>query len=347
MLGTAHPLENEMITPNDMHFHLAQMNDSTTEATRYLWAETFYAPFAVPERRLFGCIYLLARPGLGVMLCDIKVFEGISRSRLDASYSDNQQQLPAPADFRAFSLPNGLSVDLTDGPDRYQVRYQGLDNTSIDLSMEALMPAFDIHDPTMDPRARASTTEQISHSGYGASYSGHYDQICRIRGTLILRGETIAVDYVDCMDRSWGPRPEIGAPDMCWMHAIFGADYCVHGIWQLDPTAARDKQYSFAHGFVLENGTVYGLTDGRLDVDREDEWGAAYSLHVTDRRGKQHTCHGAPIASGLWACYPSIHVPNLLNRWISSDGRVGYGELQDGIYYDRYISMRAQRAIPR
>ena len=334
-----------MITRDDMGFHLDKMRASTDDTTRYLWAETLYMPFAVPERRLFGSIYTLARPGLGVTLSEIKIFQGLSRTRLDSLYSDNRQQLPCPQDFTRFTLPNGVAADLTRGPEHYSLSYRGFDDTSVSLEAKALMPAYDIHDPAMDPKAKKTTAEQAATSGFGASYGGHYDQTCHITGELMLRGEKIAIDYVDCMDRSWGPRPEAGCPDMCWMHAIFGADYSLHAIWQLDITAAPDKQYTLAHGYILEDGVVYGLTEANMVVDRDGVWGVVYTLTATDRRGKQHTFHGAPIASGLWECFPCVAALDLLNRWVTSDGRVGYGELQDAVFYDRYAGLKARQLV--
>ncbi len=331
-----------MITRADMDYHLEKMRGATTEATRHEWAETLYLPFAVPERRLFGNIYVLARPGLGVTLCDIKIFEGLTRSRYEASYSDNRQHLPAPATFSAFSLPNGLAIDISKGPDRYIGRYIGHDDTSLEIELTALMPAYDIHDPDMDPKARKSAAEQAANSGYGASYGGHYDQTCRVRGQLILRGEKIDIDYVDVMDRSWGPRGEQGCPGMAWTHAIIDENYMTHQIWSLDITAPGDRQFTFAHGYLLENGKVYGLTDATMSVDRVGVWGSSYLMSVTDIRGKTHRFHGAPMASGLWECYGCVGVPNIMNRWVGADGRVGYGELQEGIFYDSYTTLRAR-----
>lgn len=334
-----------MITRQDMDYHLDKMRASTDEASRYLWAETLYLPFAIPEQRLFGSIYTLARPGIGVALSEIKVFRGMGRSRFDAAYSDNRQQLPAPKEFSRFTLVNGVSVDLNLGPDRYLAHYEGFDDTRVELQFDALMPPYDIHDPSMDPKARKTADEQAAHSGFGASYGGHYDQTGRITGTLVLRGETFNFDYVDCMDRSWGPRPEVGCPDMCWMHAIFGPDYAVHAIWQLNPAAGSDQQYILAHGYVLENGVVHGMTDANMVVDRIGIWGSSYLMKVTDIRGKQHAFHGAPMASGYWECFPCVGVPDLLNRWVAADGRVGYGELQDAFFYDNYLRTQANGAL--
>ncbi|MGE0487090.1 MAG: hypothetical protein AB7Q81_23260 [Gammaproteobacteria bacterium] len=330
-----------MITNDDMRYHLEGMAKLTDERTRHHWAETLYIPFAVPERALFGNAYLMARPGVGVITSDVKVFEGLGRSRFDALYTDNQTQLPAPADFRAFELPSGMEVDLSAGPERYHVSYEGVDDTRFEIEATAIMPAYDIHDPAMDPMARKSYEDQAGNSGYGAAYGGHYDQLCRIRGSLTVRGRAFDIDYVDCMDRSWGVRPEIGLQPMAWLHAIFGADYAFHGIWSMNYAGGRDAQHTFAHGFVLENGRVHGCTAAAIKVERDGVWGAHYDITAIDERGTTHRFLGAPIASGLWEPYGCVGVPNLLCRFVAADGRVGYGENQEGWFYDAYQKLRA------
>ncbi len=330
-----------MITHKDMSYHPEAMATLTEQNTRHTWAETLFIPFAVPELALFGSAYLMARPGVGVITSDVKIFQGLSRSRWDALYTDNQTQVPLPADFRQFILPTGLSADLREGPERYAVAYRGVDDTHFDLSAEAIMPAYDIHDPDMDPMARKTYDDRSSHSGYGAAYGGHYDQLCRITGKLTVRGKAYTIDTIDCMDRSWGVRPEIGLQPMAWLHAIFGADYAFHSIWSMCYDGARDAQHSFAHGFILDRGTVYGCTDAHITVERDGVWGAHYEITAKDIRGTEHRYVGAPIASGLWEPYGCVGVPNLLCRYVNSDGRIGYGENQEGWFYDTYQRLRA------
>ena len=330
-----------MITTQDMHYHPDAMTALTEPATRYSWAETFFMPFAVPEVGLFGSAYVMARPGVGVTTSDIKIYQGLGRSRLDALYSDNQTQIPAPVEFRQFTLSSGLSCDLSTGPERYHVVYEGIDDTRFDLQADAVMPAYDIHDPAMDPMARKTYDERTATSGYGAAYGGHYDQLCRITGKLTVRGKHFDIDYIDCMDRSWGVRPERALQPMAWLHAIFGEDYAFHSIWSMNYDNPSDAQHSFAHGFVLDRGTVYGCTAGKVIVTRDGIWGGHYELFATDERGTQHHFLGAPIASGLWEPYGCVGVPNVLNRFVSDTGRIGYGEVQEGWFYDTYLRLRA------
>jgi hypothetical protein len=83
-------------------------------------------------------------------------------------------------------------------------------------------------------------------------------------------------------------------------HDLRGA--LTHVIDAIARIEAPERQYTFAHGYILENGKVHGLTDGALVVDRDGIWGAGFAATMTDIRGQQHRFHGAPVASGLWEC---------------------------------------------
>ena len=111
--------------------------------------------------------------------------------------------------------------------------------------------------------------------------------------------------------------------------------------WSMNYAGAADAQHQFAHGFVLENGQVYGCTAGRIVVQREGMWGQHYELCLTDERGIEHRAQGAPIASGLWEPYGCCGVPNVFNRYVSATGRVGYGEVQEGWFWDTVLRLRA------
>ena len=87
----------------------------------------------------------------------------------------------------------------------------------VDEKILALLPDIT---PDMDPMARKSYEEQSEHSGYGAAYGGHYDQFVRVKGALTVHGRAFTIDYVECMDRSWGVRPEVGLQPMAWHNAV-------------------------------------------------------------------------------------------------------------------------------
>ena len=135
-----------MIRPEDAEFHTPPSND-------FRWCETNPFLFNIPAARIAGVIYVVTRPVLGVCMSDITVCDRVTRSWEEQLYVDNQQHLPCPTSLLDYALPNGLSVRAVKPLEHYQVRYNGSDDTRIELEFRALMPPFDMNDPAMDPMA--------------------------------------------------------------------------------------------------------------------------------------------------------------------------------------------------
>ena len=68
-----------------------------SDTSPYDWCETNFFPFAVPEARIAGSVYILTRPKLGVTMADILVQDRIAPAWDAQAYVDNQQHLPCPA----------------------------------------------------------------------------------------------------------------------------------------------------------------------------------------------------------------------------------------------------------
>jgi hypothetical protein len=119
-----------MINTADAEFH-------RTASTDPQWTETLWFPFAVPEKAIYGGFYLVARPNIGVIMCDVSVQDRLADTWDEALYVDNQQHLPCPESFLDFALPNGYSVKVVEPLKRYELSYTGYDDTQIDLTFEA------------------------------------------------------------------------------------------------------------------------------------------------------------------------------------------------------------------
>ena len=102
----------------------------------------------------------------------------------------------------------------------------------------------------------------------GTMFGGHFELHGHITGSLTLRGETYAVDCIETMDHSWGPRPEIFIPTMGWSHAHFGRDLQIKWVVTTDLDAPVDSQQQLAYGFVVEHGQVHGITGGTFVTHR-------------------------------------------------------------------------------
>jgi hypothetical protein len=274
---------------------------------------------------LNGCVYVLTRANVAATLSTIVVFRGFQRHHWQALYADSRMHLPMPAgDLDDYRLPNGLRVRATKPPRDYEIEYRGSDECEIHLEFRGMMEPYDIHDPRMDPITAA---EQGKEFAWGTAYKGHFDLTGRVGGELVLRGERRRVSCVSTMDHSWGPRPEVGLPNMSWFHAHFGEDLAVHCIFPCEPGDFASYG-SLAHGYVLENGQVYGLASGRGHARREQGQQMTMTIEVTDVRGREFRLQGHAVATYPWTPWPAVVAFHSLNRW-TLDDRVGYGECMD------------------
>jgi hypothetical protein len=295
-----------MISPEDFDFHFK-------EDSPYNWAETLALPFAVPEANINAIVYLVTRPKLGVCMGDITLIDRISDLWEEQLYVDNMQHLPCPETLKKFALPNGLSFEVIEPLKLYKMRYEGIDETSFDLTYRALHAPFDINDPAMDPMAAGR-----NGPAWDSSWSGHYEQTYHITGELVARGTRHKVDCVETGDRSWGPRMERDNGAVIWWHASFGEALTVH-LFTGHDIAKTEELGPHVSGYVLEDGQVYGITasSGRQEYRGAMPMGGY--LQVTDVRGRIFDLHYSTVNGCYWAPCPS-------NTYLQSSLRVFCGD---------------------
>lgn len=328
-----------MIRPEDTDFH-------HPADAGHLYAETNYFCFTIPEERLAVGAYTVSRKGIGVMAADVTVWGGLSPDRAHCLHLNSQQHLPAVAKLSDYRTASGLTVRAHSTRD-YQVSYAS-DEVSFDVAFTGLMEPFDIHDPKHSPmtRVKSSTSDQHAGSGLGAGYGGHFDLTGRVTGELRIGQRQYRVDSVETMDHSWGPRPEVGMHAMCWMHAHFGEDLAIHWIGAYEPTATGAKQWKLAHGYVMDKGAVYGLTDLRLITTTEGRLPVSLEVQATDKRGKTFSASGEAIIGGPWVCYVAADTTAVVVRWTLSDGRIGHGMCQTNQSLQALNQRLGKRAAP-
>jgi hypothetical protein len=343
-----------MITAADAEFHQPDGPDPT-------WGETNFFGFYSATEPLNVGVYTLFRPNLGVVLSTISMNSGDAIQPWRADFCDHQAQLPIPEprSLASYTLANGLSVTTIEPNQQWNIAYDDGDGTAIDVTYRALMPAFDIHDPAMDPIAAAQqqAARKASESGreasgfaWGTAYNGHFDQTGRVIGQVTLRGRRIPIDCVSTMDHSWGPRRERGGPNMSWLHAHFGDDYAVHAIFSFDEQDGG-QVLTLAHGYALVGGQVHGLASGSGRITRDEEFFARrVELTLVDATGSVHELTGSGMTRFPWQAWPNMVGFNVLARWAApapaSRDRVGYGEIQDFVDLTRLTAMhsRSRRA---
>lgn len=292
------------------------------------FAETNYFPMYVPERSLYIGLYLLARSNFGCALSTVCMNSRRVDTPWDAEYCDMQMYLPIGNDFdmRNYRLANGLAVRSPEPNQVWEIDFDDGAGTEVHVTYRALMPPFDIHDPDQSPMVDPNLDGK--EWNWGRAYDGHYNLSGHIEGEVILRGDRLAIDCVSFMDHSWGPRPERFPYTMSWIFAGFSKDLTIQAICNFEPVD-QGIALTLGHGYVLEDGNVYGLTAGTGKTLRRGWYPQEIRLEVTDIRDKTWTLSGLAHSSFPWQAWPNVVGFTALMRWELEDGRVGMGEVED------------------
>lgn len=304
-----------MITEQDLQYH-------TPENVPHDWAETGYFNFYVPEKNLLVWMYYVHRAGVGATVSDVEIIDRWSTTVTQAVYIDYTNHNPLPADATRFILPSGLSFTARSLSD-YRLQYDAA-GVVIDVDFKAIMPPYDIHDPSMDPMAVTDAAEAIATSGFGSAYASHFDMSVRAKGSLTLGGETCSVDCVATMDHSWGPRPENNFQPLTWTNAHFGEDYVLHAIFAFDRDGMQGAQHVFRHGYALIDGKVRGLKAGTVRVVRNGLFPTFVEMKLVDVDGRTHVVRGPMRSHQPWQVYGNNISPMGMAEWWSPD-RAGPG----------------------
>lgn len=305
------------ITARDVEYHHPPDVDHT-------YAETNWFSFSIPEERLLVIVHTVSRKGVPAISSDVAIYGALVDNRAESLYFDGQQMLPAPERLSEYTLPSGLHVKAF-SPSKYHIDYVGYDDTQFHIDFEGLMEPFDIHDPEHSPKAAPTLAEQHTGSGMGSGYGGHFDLTGHITGTLRLFCKEYVVDCVETMDHSWDSRAEIYVPSMGWSHSHFSKAFAIKWINHWDTDKPIPEQQRLAHGYVMEDGQAYGLTELELITNRVGNVITSMDVTATDKRGHVHHMHGSALMGGPWVCCMAALVQCATMRWQLDSGRVGYG----------------------
>jgi len=308
-----------MIGPEDVEFH------PVPDEHRETWAETNYFPCWIPEVGLSGAVYNVFRPGLGVCLSDITIFDRCASHWEGLAYTDNQQHIPCPPSLSRYSLRNGLTVEAVNGPLDYGIDYVGIDDTELHFHFRGLMRPQDFNDPDQDPLAR----QQRAGGSWDKAFGGHFDLTGRIEGELRLRGERHRIACLATMDHSWGPRTERNNGSAVFFQAHFAGDLSVNALMMLDP-ADMSSFGPVLHGYVMRGGEVRALVAGEGRTERSGIQPDRFYLAVEDTDGERLALSGHFETWAPWAPYTSVLYYQGMARW-EHQGQIGTGAFQEVI----------------
>ncbi|MDO8388919.1 MAG: hypothetical protein Q7V57_00395 [Actinomycetota bacterium] len=339
----------------DDQYHPPTSDDPT-------YVETNWWCFNVPERRMGGWLHAAYHVNRGTVTWRVFVWDptGADPGRLAYYRTAADVPMPAGADLRDFTFPEG------------------------GYSVKMLTPLMDYHVAYLDPAESFSI--EIEHRSVHpphrftpgeppAMHNPHLDQLGHITGELRFGRDRIAIDCYSVRDRTWGPRTnhhthrqEPGTTP--------GRQRVLHqgGVqWrEIERERGRGRiQYIFGHtdantgflGFVRPgDGDARGwspmnvgwlLQDGefrRLDKtrsamknyrDQSTGWSDHMEVRLVDVSGRTMEAEGFAVSH---MCEHGAG-SNALMRW-EYDGKIGWGEDQDGWRLDHFRRMRhALRAL--
>jgi len=314
-------------TPHrDDEFHRPTSDDP-------FWTETCWFTFTVPERRLSGQFYPFFRPTQGVVSAAAYFWDDTGTTPADALHARHFWHLPIPdqplSDIR---LGNGVAYRCVEPLHRYELSYR---------------------DPDGDPDEGPRIEVDLAFTGIAPpNYLGetHLDQPGRYEGTIVLDGESIAVDAFGFRDRSWGSRSQFGRG--------------IHG------TPARNGGYSYAtasehdafhaitmdfgtgcvaiHGYVLRDGTWAKVASGGrrvLERDPVTAYPTAVSLDLRDELGRDLHAEGRCLNGIGLFLNPNLYTVNCLTEW-TFDGGTAFGEDHDNWSATGIQEFHRSRRVP-
>lgn len=255
---------------------------------------------------MLGYFYPVFRPNLGIQFGGISLFDASGSLPWEILVSDYgwHERMPADLDLRDAKLARNMWLRAVVPTASYEFGYEGRDVT-IDLRFDAVMEP-------MVTRAEPPYNK------------GHIDQIGRVTGTMVLRGEEIAVDAYSMRDRSWGPRQDGRQPKVGYAYATVSP---VHAFLTVSVERAGDDAVSL--GFLQRDGQWSKVVSGERRAHR-DEAGrpVGVTIDAHDALGRSLHAEGVPVAGQQTLIYPSMLCWNQLMHW-KLDGEDAWGEDQD------------------
>lgn len=300
------------LTARDDEFHpVAREEDS--------WAETCWFAAAVPERGMGIWTYPLFRPRLGIMSCGIYVWESGAEELWQLPYYRTYWHLRFPEGQRLtdLALENGLRYRCLEPLTRYRVEYEDGDALKIDLEFEALHPP---------------------HPHGIRDGLGHFDQLGRLTGEIVLYGERIPVDCFEMRDRTWGPRRESRQKTI--LAYDYGARSATSGFHCSSLFDRETQQYRLMTGFVLREGGAVHLAEAVREVERDAQGRPLrVEIRARDAEGGDVAVSGEVVSRFGMPSTPWFNWVSMV-RWTLPDGSTGYGEDQETWSPERFRALR-------
>ena len=262
------------------------------------WTETCWFTFTVPERRMSGQLYPFFRTNQKVAAGGASFWDDHGSEMWNCLYAKNFWHLPIPPEpLSDIALLNGIRYQCLEPQHRYRIRFDDpeADEVHVDLEFTSVTPPH---------------------------YLGehHLDQPGRYVGSIVLRGEQIAVDSYGFRDRSWGPRSQFGVG--------LSSSSAQHGGYSYATASASDAFHTITmdfgsgcnniHGYLLRDGEWAKLASATREVvERDPRTGHQRRVRITgsDQLGRELVADGVCLNQLAFPINPNLFTINCLTEW--------------------------------
>ena len=303
-----------LLRPEDALFHEPFPGE-------WRFAETNWFSFMIPEVPLRGHMMQLFRTNLGVVRSLIYVYTGEStRHILGWDFAREEFHMPYEGNLDHFSLPNGLTVQMTKPFEHWSIRYDSGLDTHWELEFDALMPAVCTLETKIEDAGPGYTVFHRQDADAPMA-TGHIDQTHQVTGAAVINGKRYQVDYPSAHDHSWSPRREFG-------HNVIGNFDEAH--FGRDVTLSVQTRNDVPHrgivtnGYVLDHGEVYALKGGEGRYEMDGFITKSIDYEIEDTRGKTWRYHGDVISICEYASVNSFSTCAIVRWTLGSE--IGWGE---------------------
>lgn len=239
------------------------------------WAETYWFSFDQPGDNVSATIYPVFRKNLNICSLGVFVWDDSAHEPWTLLYGRNYWSLPMPSTPATELRLEGLSYDCIEPLRKYRVRYDDPELCTIDLEYTGLR----------EPHV-ASANEKF----------GHFDQPCKVTGTVVVRGREIVVDTLGMRDRTWSIRPEDKrGTATAYTYGHSGADEQFLLLTSLDGNVGKFVSYVFS-GYLVRDGISSPLVDSHREVlERIDHYPSRIRISATDALGRTMAAEGRTV----------------------------------------------------